>query len=233
MSNFVSRLAPLAIYLVITLALGWAGFAVAEQLPKVTDERMVVEGNTLVFNTDAFRDSNTQSSRITTDDDNLFGDMIMNHPDVTTVIIQGGGGSSKAADGIARKIIEFELDTVARNRCASSCATVFLAGSKRTLEKGGWLCFHRSWVSAADFREVYTAGKQDGDWEDEFVFSQEVFDNGQIATRDYLEFMISRGVSLDFALKSLAYSANDAYCPSREELAAYGVLNDPDLPPNP
>jgi hypothetical protein len=81
---------------------------------------MLVEGDTLIFNTDAFSASETQLSHITYDDDNLFGDMIMHHPDVTTVVIQGGGGSTKAADGIARKIMEFGLDTVARNRCASA-----------------------------------------------------------------------------------------------------------------
>ena len=63
--------------------------------------------------------------------------------------------------------------------------------------------------------------------DNEFEFAEEVFDNGQIASRDYITFLVSRGVSLDFALKTLAYSANDAWCPSREELLMNGVLTDP------
>jgi hypothetical protein len=199
--------------------------ASSDPLPSIVDERMRVEGNTLTFNTDAFRNSETQSSRITYDDDILFGDLIMNFPDVTTVIVSGGGGSSKAAEGIARKIMEFQLDTVAANRCASSCSTIFLAGKKRELAKGGWLCFHRAYVKAADYREVYADGKANGDWEDEFDFIEDVFDFGQISSRDYVEFLLSRGVSIDFIIKSLAYNANDAWCPSREELERYGVIN--------
>lgn len=225
MHRFPSRpLAALSVLLGILLS-GMAAAEEAQEAPaKVTDERMIVEGDTLIFNTDAFRNSETQSARITYDDDNLFGDMIMNHPDVTRVLISGSGGSSKAAEGIARKIIEFGLDTVAINRCASSCATIFLAGSKRELKKGGWLCFHRAWTTAADYREIYTSGKEYNDWEDEFEFAQEAFDNGQIATRDYIEYMLSRGVSLDFTLHSLAYSANDSWCPTREELVEANVL---------
>ena len=214
--------------LVIGLLFGLAGVSGAEEPARVTDERMVVEGDTLIFNTDVFRDSRTQSARIFYDDDNLFGDMIMNHPDVTRVLVQGSGGSSKAAEGIVRKIIEFGLDTVATNRCGSSCSTIFLAGDRRTLEQGGWLCFHHAWTTASDYREIYTSGKDYNDWKDEFEFAQEVFDNGQIASRDYITFLVSRGVSLDFALKTVTYSANDAWCPSREELLMHGVLTDPD-----
>lgn len=195
---------------------------------------MTVNGHTLIFNTDMFRYSKTQSARITHDDDNLFGDMIMNHPDVTRVVIQGSGGSSKAAEGIARKIIEFGLGTVATNRCASSCSTIFRAGDRRTLEKGDWLCFHRAWTTAAEYREIYTSGKDYNDWKDEFEFAEEVFDNGQIASRDYITFLLSRGVSVEFALKTLTYSANYAWCPSREELLINGVPTDPgDFLPRP
>ena len=217
----------------IGLYIGLAGSVLAEEPPKVTGERMRVEGDTLIFNTDAFRASEAQSSHITYDDDNLFGDMIMHHPDVTTVVIQGGGGSTKAAAGIARKIMEFGLDTVARNRCASACSTIFLAGSKRTLDKGGWLCFHRASATAADYQEIFAFGKESNRWRDEFEFAEEILDNGQIITRDYIAFVVSRGVSLDFALQTLAYSANDAWCPAREELEAHGVLSDPALLPLP
>jgi hypothetical protein len=99
------RLHGAASCLLIGLLFGLADVSVAEEPPNVTDERMVVEGDTLILNTDVFRGSNTQSARITYDDDNLFGDMVMNHPDVTQVLVQGSGGSSKAAEGIVRKII--------------------------------------------------------------------------------------------------------------------------------
>lgn len=197
----------------------------SDPLPPIVDERMQVEGSTLTFNTDAFRNSEVQSSRITYDDDILFGDLIMNFPDVTTVIVSGGGGSSKAAEGIARKIMEFQLDTVAVNRCGSSCSTIFLAGKKRELAKGGWLCFHRASVTASDYRELFEKGKEYNDWTDEFDFAVDVFDSGQIATRDYVEFLLSRGVSVEFVLKSLIFSANDMWCPSREELEKAGVIN--------
>lgn len=219
-----NRLLIPVLSLAVVLGVSLPRQAAAEESAKVIDERMIVDGDTLTFNTDAFRDSETQSARITYEDDNLFGDMIMNFPEVTTVVVQGGGGNSKAGMGIARKIMEFGLDTVARNRCASSCSTIFLAGRNRELAKGGLLCFHRAWSTSADLRSVYLSGKKTDDWLDEFEFAEDVFDNGQIATRDYIEFLVLRGVSLEFALKTLAYSANDSWCPSREELEEGGVL---------
>ncbi|MCZ8133540.1 MAG: hypothetical protein O9248_00705 [Rhodobacteraceae bacterium] len=194
---------------------------------------MIVDGNTLIFDTDAFDGSDTESSRITIGDDRLFGELIMTHPNISTIVLVGGGGNSLAAEGIARKIMEFDLDTVARNRCASSCATIFLAGRHRQLEKGGWLCFHRASTTAADFRGFFQTGKDSGLWQDEFDFASEVFDNGQISTRDYIAFLLSRGVSIEFALKTLAYSANDAWCPTREELERHGVLHGDHLPLKP
>lgn len=212
------------------LAIGPA-YAEAQQEP--ARDRMIVDGNTLIFDTDAFDGSDTESSRITIGDDRLFGELIMTHPNISTIVLVGGGGNSLAAEGIARKIMEFDLDTVARNRCASSCATIFLAGRHRQLEKGGWLCFHRASTTAADFRGFFQTGKDSGLWQDEFDFASEVFDNGQISTRDYIAFLLSRGVSIEFALKTLAYSANDAWCPTREELERHGVLHGDHLPLKP
>ena len=60
-----------------------------------------------------------------------------------------------------------------------------------------------------------------------------MFDNGQITARDHIGFLVSRGVSLDFALKSLTYSANDSWCPSREELLMHGVVTNEELPDRP
>lgn len=214
----------------LILSIGSA-FAEAPQGPK--RDRMIVDGDTLIFDTDAFDGSDTESSRITIGDDRLFGELIMTHPNVSTVVLSGGGGNSLAAEGVARKIKEFDLDTVARNRCASSCATIFLAGRHRQLEKGGWLCFHRASTTATDFRDVFQTGRDSGVWQDEFAFAAEVFDNGQIATRDYVTFLLSRDVSIEFALKTLAYSANDAWCPTREELERHGVLLGRSLPPSP
>ena len=197
------------------------------------EERMHVVGDTLVFNTDDFLRSETEESTIIAEDENLFGDLIMNNPNIHTVILTGTGGSTRAAEGISRKIIEFGLETVARDRCISSCSTIFLAGIERTLEKGGRVCFHRARATAQSYRELYEKNRKAESWTDPFDFAEVAFDFGQRSARDYVDFAVSQGVTLEFALKTLTYSSNDMWCPTREQLVEAGVLPDPDQLPTP
>lgn len=213
---------PWGLALPLSVAVAISGFNAAAH--DVNGDRLVVRGDQLIFDTDAVSDPVAGTSHLTEEDARSIGELLMDHPEIRTVVLSGAGGSSYAAEGIARKIIEFDLDTVAVNRCSSACATVFLAGANRKLAKGGRLCFHRFITTAAEYRDIYTSMKDYNDWQDEFEFAEAVSEAGQIKTRDFIQFAVSRGVSVDFALKTFDYSANDIWCPSREELASSGVM---------
>lgn len=188
-------------------------------------ERMTVGGNTLIFNTDALAAVDNSTPTIIYEDVNLFGGLLMEHPEVETVVVSGAGGSTSAAYEIAHKITEFGLTTVARNNCSSACTLLFLAGTERRLEKGARLGFHRIATSASEHREFYERNREDAGWEDEFGYAKKVHEDGQIAARTFIAYVLSRGVSVDFALEALTYSPSDMWHPSLTKMLEAGILN--------
>jgi hypothetical protein len=186
-------------------------------------DRMTVEGDTLIFDTSALS-SDADSNAILRSDANLFGDLIMNNPSVDTIIVSGDGGDLYASYEMARTIMKFDLNVVARGDCESGCAIVFLSGKTRTLEKGARLGFHRSSTEADNHREHYTLLKDKMGWKDEFAYARWTYEDGQIIARDFIEYLIQRGVSVDFALRTLMHSGDDMWYPSTQELAEAGVI---------
>jgi hypothetical protein len=188
-------------------------------------ERMTVVERALIFNTDNITGAQNTTPFIIHEDVNLFGELLMNYPEVDTIIVSGAGGSTSAAYDIANKVSEFGLTTIARNNCSSACTIIFLGGAKRELERGARLGFHRTSRGTSDMRDFYTRNKDDAGWVDEFAFAQDVFEEGQISARVYIEFATRRGVKLDFALRVISYSPEDLWYPTEAELIGSGILS--------
>jgi hypothetical protein len=190
-------------------------------------DRMTVDGNTLIFDTSALS-SDADSNAILRSDANLFGDLIMNNPSVDTIIVSGDGGSLYASYEMARTIMTFDLNVVARGDCESGCAVVFLGGKTRTLEEGARLGFHRSSTEADNHKRHYEEQKEKAGWKDEFAYARWAYEDGQIIARDFIEYLIQRGVAVDFALRTLTPSGDDMWYPSTDELSEAGVLTESD-----
>lgn len=199
------------------------GFGLAANGSNAAD-RMTVEGTSIVFNTDAVALADDDTPEIVYADVNLFGDLVMNNPEVDSVIVSGGGGSTSAAYDIANKISEFGLSTTARNNCSSACTIIFLAGSRRELERGARLGFHRSSTSAKDHRDFYRENKSEAGWVDEFAYAKHSYEDGQIVARTFIEYAVDRGVTLDFALRVLTYGQRDMWYPDEDTLKVSGVI---------
>lgn len=60
--------------------------------------------------------------------------------------------------------------------------------------------------------------------ENEFAYARWPYEDGQIIARDFIEYLIQRGVSVDFALRTLMHSGDDMWYPSTQELAEAGVI---------
>ena len=189
-------------------------------------DRMTIEGNTLIYDTNAVWAADNDTLSIIDSDANLFGDLLMNNPNVDTVIISGSGGSLRASYEMARKLSQFDLTVIARNDCESACSLVFMGGKLRKLEKGARLGFHRSSTDTDNHRDNYTALKESRGWQDEFAYARWVYEDGQIVAREYIEYLLQRGIKVEFALRVMAYSAHDMWYPTENELREAGVLTE-------
>ena len=190
------------------------------------DRRFAVHGNTLVFDMTIEESGHKFTQQLERYDVNLLSDYLFEHPEIKILKLTGPGGFMPAARDMAAKIIEFNLNTVAYGECASACTTIFLAGNKRSLETSAKLGFHRQWVDKEQEKLYYNAMKQTKGWKNEFDYIAWVYDVLADNIIKDIEFMESRGVSMDFILKALSKASYDMWEPSRDELLEAGVLTE-------
>lgn len=63
-------------------------------------------------------------------------------PDIDAIILNSDGGRIFEARGVAKQIVERNLDTYVFGHCRSACTIAFIAGSTRMLGESGQLGFH-------------------------------------------------------------------------------------------
>ena len=187
-------------------------------------ERMVVERNLLIYDLSESSGLPEEDRMILPDDHVRLAELLMENPEVDTIVVSGDGGFSWPAHEMANKIESFGLHTVARHTCASACTTILLGGAERSMQPGASIGFHRMSNAASDLRATYGRLKVEQGWSDEFAFASYIFERGEIAARDYIAFLLRRGVTPDFALRSLTFSSSDMWFPSETEMLEAGVL---------
>ena len=189
-------------------------------------DRMTLEGNTLIFDTDVVWPAADSPSSITDSDANILGDLMSKTPAVDTVIISGAGDGLYASYEMARKLSQFDITVIARSDCESGCSLMFLGGKVRKLEKGARLGFRRTATDASSHREHYAAEKDTKGWADEFAYARWVYEDGQIDAREYIGYLLQRGVKAEFALRVMTFSAQDMWYPTEKEMLEAGVLTE-------
>ncbi len=191
-----------------------------------SDRRFAVHGNTLVFDMTIEESGHKFTQQLERYDGNLLSGYLFEHPEIKILKLTGPGGFMPAAREMASKIIEFDLNTVAYGECESACTTIFLAGNRRSLETSAKLGFHRQWVDKEQEKLYYNAMKEAKGWKNEFDYVAWVYDVLADNIIKDIEFMESRGVSMDFILKALSKASYDMWEPSRDELLEAGVLTE-------
>ena len=116
-------------------------------------DKFTVDGSILIYDTENIDDLENQG--INQEDTDIFFQLLSENPQITTVQLNSDGGYQEDAYTISDLIIDFDLNTHVKGQCHSSCAIVFLAGNKRTVEKGSTLGFHQLWWSAAAQKLYY------------------------------------------------------------------------------
>jgi hypothetical protein len=189
-------------------------------------DRMNIEENTLIFDTNAVWAAADDSPSITDSDADILGNLLMKNPAVDTVIISGAGDGLYASYEMARKLSQFDITVIARSDCESGCSLMFLGGDVRKLEKGARLGFRRTATDASSHREHYAAEKDTKGWADEFAYARWVYEDGQIDAREYIGYLLQRGIKAEFALRVMTYSAQDMWYPTEKEMLEAGVLTE-------
>lgn len=152
--------------------------------------------------------------------------LLRKNSDVKVIHLESYGGLTAAAMHIADVVIDYELNTFVDGECSSSCVTIFLAGEKRTLARGSWLGFHKTSWDSDSMKDYYESEKDSEEWDSPFEFTEWVFDDTQEQILKDFEYMLERGVTPSFAIKTLRADSDDMWYPRRKELVAAGVVND-------
>ena len=149
---------------------------------------------------------------------------LFDNPQIKTLRVTGPGGYMPTASAIAEYFIRHDINTEAVGECDSACAQIFLGGKTRTLAPGAKLGFHRPHLVKEREKQFYEKNHVKKGWKDRFDYGIDTYDLAMLHMVKRIEYMLSRGVDIDFILKKYTTSSYDIWHPSKEELLKAGVL---------
>ena len=152
--------------------------------------------------------------------------ILKKHDEIDTLILNSGGGLVYVANEMADLVIDARLSTHVEFSCESSCATVFLAGQKRSLALGGKIGFHKSYWEADSIKEYYESEKETEGWSNFFDFASWMYEDTQSEIFTEFEYLIERGVTPKFAIETLRAGSDGMWYPRRSKLLEGGVLTE-------
>tara|TARA_R110002167_G_scaffold204810_1_gene408951 strand:- start:797 stop:1717 length:921 start_codon:yes stop_codon:yes gene_type:complete len=130
--------------------------------------------------------------------------LLQRYPGIATLTLESLGGNIYEGRGVAKLILQHDLDTYVSGTCASACTTAFIAGAKRMLGPGGRLGFH-SYRIDAGYQVPFAdpAGEQRTD-------------------RAFYE---ARGIDPGFLDRAFTTPAHGLWYPEQQELLDAGVVH--------
>lgn len=193
----------------------------SNQVFSASIDKFTIDQSKLIYDTENIED--WENAEINQDDPDIFFQLLSENPQITTVQLNSAGGLQADAYEISDLIIDFDLDTHVNGICHSSCTILFLAGNKRTVERGSTLGFHQlHW--AAESQRVYYEYYLGTDWKDEFEYAEWLYNDAQATILLDMEYLLERGVEPSFAIKTLQADSYDMWIPRRKELLNAGVI---------
>ena len=193
-------------------------------LPSWANEKFSIDGDTLIY--DTFKAKDETLAEINWEDCDVLSQILLENPNIKTVQLNSLGGLIEAAVYMSDIIIDYELDTHIVGECLSSCAILFIAGEKRTIQRGSWIGFHQGSWDKDSIKEHFEANKDDYGWKDAFEHSSWIYKDTQKEIFRDMEYLIERGVEPLFAIKTMKADSKDMWYPRRKELEAAGVIRE-------
>ena len=188
------------------------------------NEKFSINGETLIY--DTFKPSDETLAEINWEDTYVLGKILSENPNIKTLQLNSLGGIIDAAEYMSDIIIDFGLNTHVVGECSSSCAILFIAGEKRTIQRGSWLGFHQGSWDKDSIKEHYEYNKAEYGWANEFEHSSWIYKDTQKQIFRDMEYLIERGVEPLFAIKTMKADSKDMWYPRRKELEAAGVIRE-------
>lgn len=187
------------------------------------DPKFVIDGPILIYDTEAAE--KPADREIQNDDVDILLDLLRRHEGLTTLKLNSTGGSVWAGQEIARMVSDYELDTLVEGECSSSCTIIFLGGASRRMERGAKIGFHQNSWSPGSIQSYYENWREDEGWDTPFDFAAWVYEDTQSEMHREMLYMMSRGVTPEFAIETKRLRAS-MWFPTRAELVEAGVLVD-------
>ena len=108
------------------------------------------------------------------------------------------------------------------------CATLFLAGEKRTIQRGSWIGFHQASWSKESIKQHFEENKEQYKWADAFDHSSWIHNDTQKEIFRDMKYLIERGVESIFPTKTMKADSEDMWYQRRKELEAAGTISEID-----
>ncbi len=133
-----------------------------------------------------------------------FKNMLLKHPNVTTVAFNSNGGNVYQARGLAKIITSNELNTYVSKGCYSACTIAYVAGENRTISPNGKLGFHQYNMKSKMLNQRFDIEKEQ--------------------TKD-LAYFKSRISDNTFIKKIFSSKNSDLWVPEHQDLLNSGVIH--------
>ena len=186
--------------------------------------RYTIQGNTLIFDMAIEEPGHEFDGNLDEYDAKEILAYLFENPEISVLRVTGPGGSMRAARTITDYLVLHKINTEALGICNSACSYIFLGGTIRTLFPDAKLGFHRPWANKARLRKEYLDSRPLYDWHDEFDYAATLFDSSMIDLLNYIKFMLSRGVDIEFILNAFSTDSFHMWYPSKEQLVVAGIV---------
>ncbi|OWU81935.1 ATP-dependent Clp protease proteolytic subunit [Phaeobacter sp. 22II1-1F12B] len=212
--------------IMVTVFALWLGAypVLAEQAEPGFPPKFTLNDVTLVYDTESV--GADEPAGITSDDVENLLRILRSDESIRRLQINSSGGSVYAAQQISDIIIDFGLDTHVHGDCDSSCVTIFLAGTKRTMSRGSRIGFHQIFWSAENIASYYDRERGEQGWATPYDFAAWMYLDTQDEMYAHLKYITSRGVDPGFAIETIRNPQSEMWRPYRAELLKAGVLTE-------
>jgi hypothetical protein len=200
-------------------------FSAAPTLADIQDipkrPRFNIDGERLIFNGDVERDGYDGIDYV---DAQELRKLLRDNPNIKLLELNSDGGVGPAALEMAVAVKDSGIDTLVTENCVSACTLIFLAGENRMLARGARLGFHSGSWARDNMKDYYDEMRESNGWLDEFAFASWAYEEGVRDFNKHLEFMVSRGVDIQFIIRISYVNFYDVWYPTRDELVKFGVI---------